>query len=68
MRQIQFISEITCFENKAEWESKYSFLIQKAIEASKNAYAPYSEFYVGAAIELEDGTIVLIVQLWSWYL
>ncbi|NCB47281.1 cytidine deaminase, partial [bacterium] len=25
-------------------------LIQKAIEASKRAYAPYSKFYVGAAV------------------
>lgn len=59
MIQLRFISEITCFENKEEWELNYSFLIQKAIEASRNAYAPYSEFYVGAAVELEDGTVVL---------
>lgn len=34
-------------------------LLQKAIEASQLAYAPYSKFYVGAALELLDGTIVM---------
>jgi len=29
-----------------------------AVEAGKNAYAPYSRFYVGAALLFEDGRIV----------
>jgi cytidine deaminase len=33
-------------------------LIQKAIEASKNAYAKYSNFCVGAALELKNGKII----------
>jgi cytidine deaminase len=33
-------------------------LTQAALEAAKNAYAPYSKFYVGAALLFEDGTIV----------
>ena len=33
-------------------------LIQKAVEARKKAYAPYSEFLVGAALELENGEII----------
>ena len=32
-------------------------LIEKALEAKKNAYVPYSNFQVGAAIEVEDGSI-----------
>ncbi len=32
-------------------------LLQLAIEARKNAYAPYSGYQVGAALETEDGTI-----------
>lgn len=37
-------------------ESKY--LAHKAKEATAHAYAPYSKFQVGAAVLLEDGTIV----------
>lgn len=33
-------------------------LIEKAMEAARNAYAPYSDFKVGAAVLLADGTIV----------
>ena len=32
-------------------------LVDRAIKATENAYAPYSRFYVGAAIRLQDGTI-----------
>ena len=32
-------------------------LVRRAREVMKNAYAPYSEFHVGAAIEAADGTI-----------
>ena len=33
-------------------------LIEKAYEAAQRAYAPYSDFKVGAALLLADGTIV----------
>ena len=33
-------------------------LIDKAIDAAKNAYAPYSKFYVGAALLMKDGNIL----------
>lgn len=32
--------------------------MQKAIEARDNAYAPYSQFFVGAAILLDNGEII----------
>ena len=32
-------------------------LLRKASEAAKNAYAPYSHFPVGAALECSDGTV-----------
>jgi len=34
-------------------------LMNKAIEARGNAYAPYSKFHVGAALLLDNGEIVL---------
>lgn len=34
-------------------------LVQKAKEATQNAYAPYSNFHVGAATLLEDNSIVI---------
>ena len=34
-------------------------LIEKAIEASKLAYAPYSNFQVGAALQLKSGEIIM---------
>lgn len=36
-----------------------SRLLLKAVEARKNAYAPYSNFQVGAAVLLENGEVVL---------
>lgn len=38
-------------------ESKY--LVHKAKEATSHSYAPYSKFHVGAALILEDGSIVV---------
>ena len=32
-------------------------LLNLALEASKNAYVPYSKFHVGAAIECADGRV-----------
>ena len=31
-------------------------LVERALEATNGAYAPYSNFYVGAALRLADGT------------
>lgn len=35
----------------------YKMLMDKAVEARKNSYCPYSEFRVGAALLCADGTI-----------
>jgi len=34
-------------------------LIARAYEAAADAYAPYSNFHVGASLLLEDGTVIL---------
>lgn len=38
-------------------KNEITTLIEKAITASKNAYAPYSGYPVGAALRTPDGTI-----------
>lgn len=42
--------------DELEWDDR--FLLNSAIEATDTAYAPYSNFHVGTALLLEDGTIV----------
>lgn len=38
--------------------SNYDNLFLQAMEAAKNAYAPYSHFRVGAALLLDDGSVI----------
>lgn len=49
---------ITEFDSISELDQQDSILAQKAIEAAKNAYAPYSGFMVGAALRLVNGEII----------
>lgn len=39
-------------------DSHQKELLDAALQATENAYAPYSQFYVGAAILLENGIII----------
>ena len=41
-----------------EMDAADRMLVEEAIEAQKGSYAPYSNFNVGAAVLLEDGTVV----------
>ncbi|MFM9840106.1 MAG: cytidine deaminase [Cyclobacteriaceae bacterium] len=52
MKDFQTFQTIEDLDN----ESKY--LVHKAKEATEHSYSPYSKFCVGAAIMLEDDTIV----------
>ncbi len=42
-----------------ELSSQDQELVQAAIKATNNAYANYSRFYVGAALRLENGKVVI---------
>ncbi|HRO76933.1 MAG TPA: cytidine deaminase [Crocinitomicaceae bacterium] len=42
----------------AELDKSDQELIKQAQKALRNAYAPYSKFHVGAAVQLENGTII----------
>lgn len=41
-----------------ELDAQDRHLLEEAWNACKSAYAPYSQFFVGAALRLENGTVV----------
>ena len=47
------------FDDWHDLESDLKELVVKANEACKNAYAPYSEFSVGAAVKLSNGDVII---------
>lgn len=49
-------TKLTVFTND-ELSPEHKSLIEKAKEQVKKAYAPYSGFFVGAAVELENGAV-----------
>jgi cytidine deaminase len=46
------------FGSVEELDAESKYLVHKAKDATQYSYAPYSKFNVGAALMLEDGTIV----------
>jgi len=48
----------TEYNSVEELDEKDSLLLMKARDACKSAYAPYSQFFVGAALRLENGMII----------
>jgi cytidine deaminase len=46
------------FKSIEDLDSESKYLVHKAKDATLHSYAPYSKFHVGAALMLEDGTIV----------
>jgi cytidine deaminase len=46
------------FKTIEDLDSESKYLVHKAKEATLHSYAPYSKFHVGAALMLDDGTIV----------
>lgn len=59
MKTIEITSKIKVFEKPEELSQEQHKLVQEAIKATKDAYAPYSEFFVGAAVLLNNGKIIL---------
>jgi cytidine deaminase len=52
------MSEFTLYHHMDDLDQESKYLIHKAKDATTHAYAPYSKFLVGAALILDDGTIV----------
>ena len=52
-------TSVLYFSNLEELDSESKYLVHKAKEAAASAYAPYSKFFVGAALMLDDGTLIM---------
>lgn len=59
MQKKHIHTEIEVYTDETELSSERLGLLKKAKEAASGAYAPYSNFRVGAAVLLENGLIVL---------
>ena len=58
MKEIKIEATLYVFDNVNELPNEALSLMQKAIEARGKAYAPYSKFYVGAALLLDNGEVI----------
>lgn len=58
MEKIIIKSELSLLKFE-ELDDMSKALVKNAIEATDKSYSPYSHFKVGAALRLEDGTIVI---------
>ena len=58
MEHKKLVIEYTDYYGLDELESADRELVLEAIKAQEGSYCPYSHFRVGAALRLEDGTIV----------
>ncbi len=58
MKEVKIESVLTVYDNIEELSKDVISLMEKAMEARHNAYAPYSKFNVGAALLLDNGEVV----------
>jgi len=57
MKKLEIKSNISVYNTADELDINDQKLLSKAHEAAKDAYAPYSNFNVGAAVRLTNGTV-----------
>src|ERR1035437_1956912 len=56
--KLQYVVSVDVFDNEKQIPTEDLKLLKEAEKAMHNAYAPYSEFIVGAAVLLENGKLV----------
>jgi cytidine deaminase len=59
MNTFKITSTITELDSENELSQEEKKLLSLARETAKSAYAPYSNFFVGAALLLENGEIII---------
>ncbi|WP_338358154.1 cytidine deaminase [Yeosuana marina] len=58
MKEVKIESTLYLYDTLDELPKDVVLLMNKAIEARERAYAPYSNFYVGAALLLDNNKII----------
>jgi len=58
MKKLKIETSLEVFESTSELSNEVADLMGKASEARNKAYAPYSNFLVGAAILLDNGEVI----------
>ena len=58
MKEVKIESTLYVFDSVDDVTDDIKSLMNKAVNARKKAYAPYSKFNVGAALFLENGEII----------
>ncbi|MBO7396928.1 MAG: cytidine deaminase [Bacteroidales bacterium] len=58
MSNKQLVIDYDDYNSASEMSPEDQELVKEALEARHSSYSPYSHFQVGAALRLEDGTIV----------
>ena len=59
MKQQAYTVRFLEYLKPEELSKEQQMLVQKASEAAKDAYAPYSEYFVGAAALMENGETII---------
>ena len=59
MKNIQVESKAVVFNDTSELPSEIYELMLQAVKARNKAYAPYSKFKVGVALQLDNGIVIL---------
>lgn len=54
----QFVFQYEAYASLGEMAEADRQLVEEAVKATRNAYAPYSKFHVGAAARLRSGRIL----------
>ncbi len=58
MKEVKIESTLYVYDTLDELPKDVVLLMNKAVEARERAYAPYSNFYVGAALLLDNNKII----------
>jgi len=59
MKQRAYTVRLYEYDQLEELSEEQVLLVNSAIKAAKNAYAPYSEYHVGAAVRLANGEVII---------